>query len=649
MSKTLKAFFALAFIGLNFNLQSQDVEDPILMEIGERKVNVSEFEAVFKKNNPEINQEALEEYLDLYVNFRLKVSDAEAQGLDTLEKFKRELAGYRRQLASPYLSDNEVTDALIQEAYERMKFEVKASHILVKVGPGAKPADTLLAYRKIESIKKRILKGEDFAKVARETDPDAKGNGGNLGYFSALYMVYPFETAVYNAEVGKVSDPFRTQFGYHVVLVEEKRPNRGEITTAHIMTRISQDGNEANLEVARMKINEIYDKLEAGESFEELALQFSEDKSSASRGGVLAPFTSEKMVEEYSTAAFALENDDDFSKPIKTQYGFHIIKRIKLKELGTFEEMAPELKQKISKDGRSRKSKISFLNKIKKEYGFSENISSRNDFYKVIDSTYFQTEWTADQVSNLEKEMFRLGDSIALQTDFAKYLEANRIVRRPGNIHGFIDRLYAEYKEAFITNYENVRLKSKYPEFRLLMQEYHDGILLFDLTDEKVWSKAIKDSAGLAAFYENHKSENMWETRLEGVVYNCLDEITAKSVKKLVKARGKKDYADKDILEMTNETSQLNLELERGKFSKEDNSIVDEISWEKGISDFINRDNRVYFVEVIDILLPQPKELNEVKGIMTSEYQNLLEQEWLNELREKYPVKIYKEHLSQIK
>ena len=651
MTRTLTSLFVLLFIALINPVMAQDSADPILLKVGERDVHVSEFEAVYKKNNNEVSQEALESYLDLYINFRLKVADAEAQGMDTLPKFKKELAGYRKQLSEPYLSDNQVTDALVKEAYDRSLKEMAASHIMVSVGPNVAPKDSLEAFNKALDIKKRVEKGEDFATLAKKlsTDPSAKENGGYLGYFSALYMVYSFETAVYNSKVGDIAGPVRTQYGYHIIKVEGERENRGEITVAHIMTRIPQDGNPEQKEISRMKINEIYDKLKEGENWDELAAQFSEDKASSRKGGLLPPFSAGRMVYTFEEAAYSLENNGDFTKPVETKYGFHIIKRIGLKKVGSFEEMQPELKQRIQRDGRSRKSKVAFVNRVKKEYGFSENTQERDDFYTILDSSYFTKRWEADQAAAYNEELFKLGDSVASQQDFARYLANNQPRGMVPNVPGYVNKMYEQFVEKYCTEYENARLEDKYPEFRLLMQEYHDGILLFDLTDQNVWSKAVKDSAGLAAFYEEHKNEHMWGERVDGALYNCVDEATAEKVRKMIKAKKKEGYTDEDIMKTINDSSQLNLEIERTKFSKGDNSVVDEIPWKKGVSANHSKGGRVYILEVNSILKAQPKELNEVKGLMTSAYQNSLEEQWIAELKEKYPVVVNKENLSLIK
>jgi len=651
MSRALKSFCLLIIGFAPMYIFSQEKEDPILLTVAGEEIKLSEFEAVYKKNNPESNQKALEEYLELYIKFRLKVKDAEAQGRDTSKQFKRELAGYRTQLAQPYLSDNQVTEELVKQAYERMQVELNASHIMVKLTPTASPKDTLAAFNKIMDIRKRIEKGEDFSKLARELseDPSAKDNDGNLGYFSVLYMVYSFENVAYGLKVAEVSQPVRTPFGYHLVKLEDKRSNQGEITVAHIMTRIPKNANEGELEASRMKITEIYEKLEGGESFEVLAKEFSEDKTSGNKGGLLPPFSAGKMVISFEKAAFALENDGDYSKPVQTEFGFHIVKRISLKPVGSFEEMEPVLKQRIARDQRSKLSKSSFIKRVKEEYGFKEDIKGKQSFYNVVDDSFLTGSWTVEKAATLNGTLFTLGDTVISIKDFAANIEQRQPKSDKVDKRTYLDNLYNQYVELVCTTYEDYRLEKKYLEFRLLMREYHDGILLFDLTDEKVWSKAVKDTVGLEAFYEAHKAEYMWDDRLHAIVYSCQDESTAASVRKLIKSKKKDGLSNLDILKTMNETSQLTLEIDSAKFSKGDNEVIDKISWKKGITDNVSLNNRVYVVEVLDILPPEIKLLPEIRGFITSAYQNQLEEAWIVELREKYPVVVHKEYLSQIK
>jgi peptidyl-prolyl cis-trans isomerase SurA len=650
MKKHLFSLVVFSFVCVGINAQDND---PVLMTVGKRNIRKSEFEAVYHKNNnnAKADEKALNEYLELYTNFRLKVAEAEELGLDTTEAFKSELKGYRQQLAQPYLTDNEVTENLIKEAYERSKYDIKASHILVKVDENALPKDTLAAYNKALKIRERLLKGENFEKVAKEVsdDPSAKDNGGNLGYFTALQMVYPFENAAYNTKVGEVSMPVRTRFGYHILKVFDKRDARGQILTAHIMASTRGMQTAADTLAAKQKLEEIQAKIKQGVDFAELAKQFSDDPGSASKGGQLPWFGTGKMVPEFEEAAFQLKNNGDVSDIIQTKFGFHIIKRLDYKPLPSFDEMKAELKQKIAKDTRSQKSRESFIERIKKEYGFKENLKNRDEFIKVIDSTFFKGEWKAEKAAKLNKELFSIGNKKYTQTDFAKFIESQQSTQPATDYKLLIEKLYKNFTDKAVIDYEDEQLENKYPDFRNLMNEYRDGILLFELTDKKVWSKAVKDTAGLEAFYNANKDKFMWGERLEADIFYCKDEATAAKTRKLVEKGLKKGYNVEEIQKQINTDSQLNLKVVSGKFSKGDNKIIDSIDWNVGLTKNQNVDNQIVFVNVKRKIAPEPKTLKEARGVVTAEYQNQLEKEWLKELKAKYTVNINREVLKTVK
>lgn len=656
-----KLIVCISFLLGTLVVFAQKNDSPILMEIGDKKITLEEFEAIYNKNsdNKKNTKEEVEDYLDLYIKFKLKVVEAEDLGMDTLPAFTQELEGYRKQLAQPYLSDREVTEKLIEEAYERMKYDVKAAHILVKVTLEADPKDTLAAYNKIMKIRKRIVGGEDFEKVAAEVseDPSAVKNKGNLGYFSAFQMVYPFETAAYETEVGKISMPVRTSFGYHLVKTIDKRKARGIMKVAHIMVRADKKLGEEEINQKKEKIDEIYTKVTAeGADFAALARQYSEDKESAKRGGELPAFGAGKMVEEFETAAFTLKNDGDISAPILTDYGWHIIKRLELKNLESYEELYPTLKAKVARDSRANKSKEIVIENIKKENNFKEDLKRRNDFYTAVDQKKFNKgEWKAEDVAKLDKVMFGFyptdGEKFEYkQTQFAKRLENHMSRNEPTNVDlkPYINKLYNTVVEEMTMRFKNRRLPVVNKEFRMLLQEYREGILLFNITDEKVWSKAVKDSTGLEAFYQANKQNYMWGERVDAVIYKCSNEKIAKKVEKLIKTKAKKGYSNEDILKQINKDSQLNLTIEEGKFTKEQNELVAKAKWENKAITKLNNENEVVLIEVKEVLAPQPKLLDEVRGLVTSDYQNKLEKEWVETLRKKYPVKIHKEVLSKL-
>ncbi|MES2838303.1 MAG: peptidylprolyl isomerase [Bacteroidota bacterium] len=644
------SIITLACLSLNAFSQTND---PTIVTIGGKDIPKSEFVNIYSKNSPKNSAEkkSVDEYVQLFVNYKLKVREAEELGLDTVPAFVKELNGYRKTLAQPYLTDNEVTEQLMKEAYDRMKMVVRASHILIRVDQNALPKDTLKAYQKAIDVRNKIVKGEKFEKAAVEfsEDPSAKENKGDLGYFSAMQMVYPFENAAYQTKVGEISMPVRTRFGYHIVKVIDRKSAQGQITVAHILVSSPQGSSVVDSTNAQIKITELYGKLVAGENFAELAKQFSDDKTSAVKGGELPAFNEGRMVMEFENAAYALANDGDYTKPFYTAYGFHIVKRISKKSVPSYDEVKNELKNKIAKDSRSQRVKQSKVEKLKKEYKFKDNTKLRDEFVKVLDSTFFEGKWNYEKAKALYKPIFNLEGKTYTQQDFAQFIEMQQTNRAKTDYQVVLNQMYKDFIEKSILEFEESRLEIKYPEFKALMQEYKDGILLFDLTDKKVWSKAVKDSAGLVKFYDANKTKYMWEDRVQANIYTCANEKVAKETRKQLEQKKKKGFSDADVLKVINKDSQLNLKIDSGKFLKGENALVDQTNWVVGLSANMPKDNQVVIVEVVNKIAAEPKTLNEVRGLITSDYQTELEKNWLQELKAKYPVAIKQEVLQSLK
>jgi peptidyl-prolyl cis-trans isomerase SurA len=643
-------FFAL-FILLSYHTMGQSGDNPVLLKIDDKEITRLEFETIYKKNNRDsaITEADLEEYLDLFINFKLKVMEAEKLGRDTLDQFKRELAGYRDQLARPYLVDKSITDSLVREAYTRMKTEIRASHILIKLPADPTPEDTLTAYKKIMGIKAKVQGNPGaFEEMARQMseDPSAKSNGGDLGYFSSLQMVYPFESLVYNTEVGEVGGPVRTQFGYHIVKVADKREARGQVRVAHIMIRADKDDPEEMAQNLKSRIDDIYQRLNDGESFADLARKFSDDRSSASKGGELPVFGPGKMVAEFEEAAYAIEIPGDFTAPIRSPYGWHIIKLIEKIQIGSYEEMEPDLVKRISRDSRSEITKETFIARLKAEYNFSENRKNLKPFYTEVDTSYFSANWSpSEKLKSMDKVLFSLADQTFTQGDFAMHMfkRMRPSTKRPP-IQVLVDELYAEYVNNSVLQYEDSQLENKYPEFRALITEYRDGILLFDLTDEKVWSKAVKDSAGLAAFYDANKSKFMWKERAGFDIYTVEDEESGKRVIKMLKKNKNQD----EIREALNRDTQLKVRVQSGLKERDEVSVLSKVAWEAGISDVVNDDGQLKVVHIKEIRAPQPKDFSEARGMITAAYQTHLENSWIETLREEHIIEVNKQVLFSI-
>ena len=642
-------FLALASIPLF----PQDNKEDILMTIAGREITLDEFERIYNKNNSNtaIEQQSVEEYLDLFINFKLKVLAAEELGIDTTEAFIKEFNGYKKQLAKPYMSDKEGMNDLLKEAWDRVQYDVHASHMLIRCDQEAEPADTAIAYAKLFQARQRVLNGEDFATVAKETseDPGVKNNGGDLGFFTVFRMVYPFESAAYNTKPGGISLPFRTRFGYHLVKVIEKRPARGTVRVEHIMVLTPQSMDNNQLEEARKKIFQYYDSLKAGSVFEDIARKYSEDKRSATRGGELSAFGTGVMVPEFENACFALKNPGDISEPVKTSFGWHIIKLLEHKDIGDFETIKSELQENINKSDRVDVPRQSLLEKIKKDYHFTEYPANLKPLYKIVYSSYFSNKWSVSSAENLNEPLFTLDNINYTQKQFAAFLDKGQGCL-PVKIQTLVNSKYNKYIESMLIECEENKLPEKYPDYKYLLQEYHDGILLFDLTDKMVWSKAIKDTTGLEEFYKKQKSQYMWGKRMEATIYTCRDRDVATLAKNmLVKESGtvlSADQLTETIRKELNDTTCITFTI--GKFETGDNEFTDRMDWKKSISDIYEKDGKAVFVANERILKPAQKTLDESRGLVTADYQNFLEKKWIEELRAKYPVNINKELLSKI-
>jgi peptidyl-prolyl cis-trans isomerase SurA len=639
--------FAFAFLFCTSNcLFAQDKNAAVLVVDGE-PTSLEEFENIFRKNNRDsvISAQSLDEYMELFINFKLKVKEAKEAGLDTVKKFKNELDGYRAQLARPYLTDSDKLNDLVKEAYENYKQEVHAAHILVKVDPNASPSDTAKAYAKILAIRERITKGEDFTALAKATseDPSAKENGGDLGYFTAFQMVYPFEKAAYETKTGEVSMPIRTRYGYHLIYVYDKRPARGEIHVAHIVVKPKSETNsEANAEA---KIQEIYQKLVSGEStFEELASKYSDDPTSAKKGGDLSWFGTGKMVLEFEDAAFALKNNGDYSQPIKTAFGWHIIKRLEYKPLASFESMEKDIKNKVSKDSRAEQTKKSFIEKLKKEYTYSIDEVELGKLIEKADSNAFEGKLYVGKKS-MEKPLIRMNGLTITVSEFNEYMRTKGRAKPTMTPGDYVRASANKLGEDKLLQLEDAKLEEKYTPFRLLMKEYREGILLFEMTDQMVWSKAVKDTSGLAAYYDANKENFMWPERASVVIYTCAGADIAKKVRKMVK-----DGKDKSaIAGELNKESQLNLQVQEGIYAKDDNALLSKAPWQVGLSADIADNDQIVLIQFKEIIAPSVKKLDEARGMITSEYQTFLEQEWIASMRKEHQYTVNKEVLHSIK
>jgi peptidyl-prolyl cis-trans isomerase SurA len=645
----LLLFCFLLLPATSFSLNNDDV----LLVVDNREITISEFLRLWKKNSLEGEPQPVKEFMDLFVDFHLKVTHARHENIHEEAAFRNELARYRKKLARPYLSDQEMEEKLAMEAYERLLFDINASHILVRLPPGYSPEDTLSAWEKAMQIRERIIHGnENFEIVARATsdDPSVKNNSGNLGYFTALQMPYAFENVVYSAVPGEISMPVRTTFGYHLIRVEDKRKSRGEIRVAHIMIGFNQY-EETD---AEKKIKEIYQDLLHGYDFELMARDFSTDVNTAGDEGKLPWFGSGYIVPDFENAAFAINNQGEFSQPVKTDFGWHIIKLLDRRDIPPYDEIKNDLKEKIreSTDMRSKLIREALAEKLKEELEFSENRGSLNEIRRITDNTIFSGKWSVPPGAELNNTLFSINDQKITQKAFVDYIAKHAPGRNPWPLGEYIDILYSDFVNSWLIDYEDSRLEDKYPEFRLLMQEFKDGLLLFEITDRVVWTGAQADSTGLVEFYENTKQDYLQEPAVAASIFTAEDRQTARrGVRRACRRNWFGRERDNNwIIDRINRGSNEDIiTVEKGNFQPGDREVTDSVDWNEGISDIILIDNKFQFVIIENINEPKPSPLEEVRADVLADFQEYTEQKWITELRNKYNVIINSDVLSGIK
>ena len=637
-----------AFLALSASLFAQ-AADPVLMTLNGNPVKRSEFEYIYNKNNSNnsLDKKTLDEYVDLFVNFKLKVEEAKAQGIDTTKSFITELSGYRSQLTKPYLTDSKVDDDLLLEAYNRLKEDVDVSHILIRIPQNATPADTLKAWNSIQSILKRLQKKEDFAKVAKEVseDPSAAENSGHLGFISAFRTVYPFETVAYNTPVGTLSKPVRSAFGYHIIQVHGRRPSLGEVLVAHIMKFTSKEDAAGNVK-AKATIDSIYQRIKAGDDFGDLAKRLSQDKGSAAKNGELPWFGTGRMVPEFETAAFALKNVGDYSEPIQSAYGWHIIKLIEKKGVASFADMKADLERKVKRDERANRGQQAFVTKLRKDYNYQVITPNVAEFYALVGTKALSDSVFIVESGKLNKPLFSFAGKNYTQADFAKYLKKNTNSDKSIASEKINEKLNA-FVDSELLAYEDAQLEKKYDDFRFLMQEYHDGILLFEVSNKEVWEKASKDTQGLDKYFKAHKEVYTWEKpHYKGHVIYCKDKATFKIAKSIVK-KSDIDSIDKYLRTRLNDSVQY-VKIDKGLYVQGENKVVDNQIFKT--KDVYTPTAEYPYVFVVGKMLKNtPEDYTDVRGLVTADYQEFLEKEWIKSLRNKYPYTVNQEVLKTVK
>lgn len=631
----------------NFStLKAQEIVggDEVIFTIEGNPVTVDEFNYIYTKNNGEkadYSRASVEEYLELYKKFKLKVQKAREMQLDTIPALINELAGYRKQLADSYLTDKEVTERLVREVYDRQQYDVKVRHIVARYPRRATDAQKQQAKDKIDGVLSEIRAGKNFEEMAKvhSDDVNTKRDGGELSYLTAMLPngYYTFENAMYTLEEGEVSEPVESNIGFHLVQVIDKRPARGEMHVAHILLKSKVKGKF--LDGVQEKADSIYRVLGLGSNFEDLAAKHSDDGNTKNKEGDLGVFSISTYEKSFEDAAFALDKDGMISRPIQTSLGWHIIKRISKPEAPDYEKVKRKLQANIKKDGRYQIAKDQMIEDIKKEGNLTENLDLLNSFIDSLDETFYSYKWKFDP--GLQGKLFEMGGKEFSLIAFANSMKKNTRKRLRFNktdpIKKSVMELYNDYINQEALKFEEENLENKYPEFAALMREYREGILLFEATKINVWDKASQDTVGLRKFYNANQDDYMWKERADLETYQVRSS-DVKLIKKISKYA--KSHTQEEVMQKFN-TPENPIIFSEGTYERGDLEIAGIKFKEGGISDErYDHKTKSYTIRHIAKVYPaKPKTLKDARGYIIADYQDSLDKDWVKSLNKQYEVK----------
>lgn len=698
----MRRLFVLLFaLLMTAGLKAQTSDNPVIFEINGKKIYKSEFMKEFLRSvgkDPKAaptactyeKRQALEEYVELFVNYRTKLEDAYALGYDKNPDLVEELKGYRKELAVPYLIDSVTLDNIMQEAYERNHYTLSAIHLLVRVKSSATADDTLKAYEKAMSYYNRIVGGEDFVAVAQEAlearfneehippDDPRRQDKGLLGNFSVFDMVYPFETAVFSLNVGEVSKPVRSTYGYHIVKLIDKSPYFGRCTFQHIWI-----AERATAGQAEARARQAYEKILNGERFNAVCRDYSDDQSTAESGGMLNDMAPRQLPPEY-VHMLSRMRPGELSAPFQSTYGWHILMLLNRDSLASYEDMVPYYKQRLTRDSRSVKPRAAFVEQCKQKYGFKDftktyikpaakkgakgkqalvPLATLDESLAAVNKRVFDKMWQySDTMVTDFRPLFSIADKEYNNADFLKYIERTQKSENRMDLSFFIDKKYDEFVSDMVLEYADSQLETEHPEFKELVNEYRNGLMIFSYNDKMIWSKSMQDTVGLDAFYKTYSAERdinneadvpyFWNERARLKVVSVADSanLNPKKAVKLVKNGVKKGWSmtrlSNEIIAAVKDSNAI-VNFEENTVEREHQNLLKENQWKKGVYD--EPDFHGYKIIVVDEVMPPAlKTRAEARGYYVNEYQNYLERKLIEQLRKKYNVVIHQDVIDEI-
>ena len=620
--------------------------DPVLMTINGKDVKLSEFEYLYNKNNQQqVEKETLDQYVDRFITYKQKVADAEAARIDTLPSFKREFDGYKRDIVKPFLEDTTVRDRLVQEAYERMHRNIDIDHFMYPLGRSFAQDEEYRA--RVDSLRQCLINGENWEEIVAKysSDPSKERNQGHYGFITAGMFPYVFEKAAYDTPVGQISDVIRTQFGYHIVRVNGERPDAGQVKARHILKIFPKVVTDSVKMSVKAKIDSVYQLATApGADFAAIAKEQSQDPGSARNGGDLGWFGKGRMVPEFEQVAFALK-DGEVSEPFETKFGYHIIYREDSRSEVPFDEAKADILNRISRDERSIAPRQAVIDKMKTQYNYQVNPKLEKSLNEMlVKNGGYDSVFVVDVLRKSELPAFTFAKVTVPMSEVAKRLNPNQVIPNNAQAVKYIMSPIVTVANRRVMDYYTENIIDDNVDYRNLLNEYRDGMLLFEISNRRVWEGATRDTLGLNAYYEANRAKyaNAWATpHFKGIILSAKNDSVMQAVKADINVFG----ADTLTTALHNKYGR-DIKMERMNFGQGENPVVDHL--------FFNGpkpENASYplFMVLTGGLINAPEELADVRGQVTSDYQDVLEQQWVAELKQKYPAKVNQKVLKKVK
>lgn len=625
--------------------QAQSPDNP-LMTLGGQDISIDEFIYLLSKGNNTgsnaagLSRAEFDENLDMFINFKLKVLEAEARGLDETDEFKSEFASFKETLKAPFLIKNSLEEGELRKAYSRMQEVIRASHILFRFPPNANADDSLTVLKMALKIKQEIQNGGDLNALAIEysEDPSAKSNKGDLGYFTALQMVQPFEDAAYTLQTGQVSDPVLTSFGYHIIKVQDRQPNPGQVKVSHILVRVDESDPKSD-DLARRKISDIYAEIQKPTTiWEDIVKNYSEDPATSQNGGILPWFTVGNMIPEFEMTAFSLTEIGEVSPPVKTRYGYHILRLEEKKPIDTFEEMEDLIRSRILRDSRSTMIQSQVLAIQKARYGFQENESLVDQLSQQLNNQPKSSFPAKIQALGFGKELlFTAKGQQYLVEDFVKYLIDDEV--SPKTRGGTFDIWYDRYSGRMLSELEEKDLETNNKEYSMLLKEYRDGILLFSLMNDQVWQKGLLDSIGQRNYFDQNKASYQWKNRAHALVVKIFDPTKKDAAKTFLQGKSYSETLVDDFEDQLVTANPMAYQLRAGLMEIEENEALSQADPTLEFQE-ITVGETPYLLVIGQKIPSGPKKFDETRGAVIRDYQEYLDRQLIEELKRKYPVKV---------